>query len=81
MRHNLIGKMIHWELCKRLKFDRTNKWYMNKSESLLENETHKNLWDFEIKKDHLISARRLNLMLIDKKKKNGYLLDLVREIN
>ena len=35
------GKTIHWELCKRLKFDHTNKWYLHKPESVLENETHK----------------------------------------
>ena len=28
-RHDLVGKLIHWELCKKLKFDHTNKWYMH----------------------------------------------------
>ena len=27
-RHDCVGKVIHWELCKRFKSDRTNKWYM-----------------------------------------------------
>ena len=27
-RHDWVGKVIHWELCKKLKFDRMNKWYM-----------------------------------------------------
>ena len=31
--------------------------------------THKFLWDFNIQKDHLISARRPELILINKKKK------------
>ena len=30
---------------------------MYKPESVLENEMHKLLWDFEIQMDHLISAR------------------------
>ena len=34
-----MGKVFHWELCKVLKFDHTTKWYMHKSESVLENET------------------------------------------
>ena len=38
-RHDLVGKVIHWELCKRLKFDHTIKWHMHKLESVLENET------------------------------------------
>ena len=55
-RHDWVGKVIHWELCKKFKFDHTHKWYMYNSESNLENETHKLPWDFEILTDHLISA-------------------------
>ena len=40
---------------------------MNKSESVPENEKHKILWDFTIKTDHLISARRTELSVIKKK--------------
>ena len=36
---------------------------------VLENETHKLLWDFDIHTDHLISARRPDLIIINKKKK------------
>ena len=28
-RHNWVGKVIHWEMCKKFKFDYTNKWYMH----------------------------------------------------
>ena len=42
---------------------------MHKPESVLENETHKILWDFEIKTDHLIPARRPDLIFINNKKK------------
>ena len=41
-RHDWIGKVSHWELCKWPKFDRTDKWYMHKLES------SKFLWDFNI---------------------------------
>ena len=34
-----------------------------------ENDTHKLLWDFGIHTDHLISARRPDLIIINKKKK------------
>ena len=37
-----VGKGIHWELCKRLKFDHTTKWFMHQPESILENETREN---------------------------------------
>ena len=36
----------------------------------LENGTYKILRDFEIQTDHLISARRPDLMIVNKKKKN-----------
>ena len=35
------------------KFDQTNKWYMHNTESVLENETYKILWDFQIQTDPL----------------------------
>ena len=37
--------------------DHTNKWYMHDPKSVLENETHKLLWDFEIQMHHQISTR------------------------
>ena len=36
---------------------------------VLENDTHKLLWDFDIQTDHLISARRPDLIVINKKKR------------
>ena len=69
-RHDWVGEVIHWELSKKLKFDHTNKWYMHNSAPVLENETHKLQWDFEIQADHLISARRPDLIIINKKGEN-----------
>ena len=42
---------------------------------LLENETHKILWDFVMQTDHQISARRPDLVLINKKKRICHLVD------
>ena len=41
---------------------------MHNPAPVLENDTHKLLWDFDIKTDHLISARRPDLIIINKKK-------------
>ena len=46
----------------------TNKWYVHNLESVLENETYKILWDFEINMDHLITARQPDIVIINKKK-------------
>ena len=37
--HDKVDKVIYLELCKELKFDHTNKWYMHKLESVRKNET------------------------------------------
>ena len=55
-RHDWVSKVIHWELCKKFKFGHMKKWYMHNIKSILENETYKILWDFEILMD-LIFAR------------------------
>ena len=39
IRHNWVGKMIHWELCNKVKFHQTDKWYILKPESAHKNET------------------------------------------
>ena len=36
-----VLKVIHWELCKKFKYDYTNEWYMHNPVSVLENEMHK----------------------------------------
>ena len=69
MNNDWLGKVIHWELCKKFKFDLMNKWYMHKPESVPENELLKILWDFEEQTDHLISAGRPDLMIVKKREK------------
>ena len=68
-RHDWVGKVIHWEICKKLKFDHTNKWYLHNPAPVLENDTHKLLWDFDIHTDHLVSAIRPDLIIINNKKR------------
>ena len=41
-----VSKVIHWEMCKKFRFDHTNKWYMHNPTPVLEKNTHKLLWDF-----------------------------------
>ena len=48
---------------------------MHNPAPVLENDTHKLLWDFNIQTDHLISARRPDLIIINKKKKICKIVD------
>ena len=64
--------MTRWEsdplgIMQKIQFNHTNKCYIHNMESLLENETHKVLWDFEIQTDHLISARPPDLVIAKKR--------------
>ena len=47
----------------------------------LENDTYKLLWDFNIQTDHLISARRPNLIIINKKKRICKIVDFAVPAN
>ena len=42
---------------------------MHNPESVIENETHKLLYDFEIQTDHLIPARRSDPVIVNQKKR------------
>ena len=53
----------------RLKFDHTNKTYVHKPESVLENETQRILWDFEIQTDCPIPVKSAGIVFINKEKK------------
>ena len=52
-----------------------NKWYMHNQAPVLENDTHKLLWDFDVHSDHLISSRRPDLLIINKKKRICKIID------
>ena len=74
-RHGWLGKVIYWELYKKLKLDHIYKWYMYNPESMLENEMYKVLWDFKIQTDHLILARWPDLAIVNKKKRTCQIVD------
>ena len=76
-RNDWVGKVISWEMRKKFIFDHTNKWYMHNLTFVLENDTHKPLWDFDIETDHLIPARRPDLIIINKKRELAKLLTLM----
>ena len=78
-RHAWVGKVIHWEMCKKFKFDHANKWYMHNPAPVIENETYKLLWDFDIHTDHLISTRRPDHIIINKKRKSAKLSTLLSQ--
>ena len=47
---------------------------------VLENDIHKLLWDFDIQTDHLIPARRPDLIIINKKRELAKLSTLLSQL-
>ena len=68
-RHDWVGKVIDWELCKKLKFDHTSKRYMHKPESVLGIKSQKILTFFDIQTIHLLLAKRPDQVIVKKIKK------------
>ena len=58
--------MIHWELYVVHGLDRADKWYEHQPQSVLETDKTKVLWDFNIQCDHVIEARRPDIMVVGK---------------
>ena len=49
-------------------FEAGDKWYEHEPENVLENEDYKFLWDFSIQTNHVIEARRPDLVVVDKER-------------
>ena len=66
-RHDNLGKIVHFKLARKCHFEAGDKCYEHEPESVLENEDYKILWDFSIQTDHVIEARKPDLVPGDKK--------------
>ena len=69
-------KLVHWKLARKCNFEAGDKWYEHEPESVLENEDYKILWDFSIQTDHVIEARRPDLVVVDKKERSCKIIDI-----
>ena len=65
--HDNLGKIVHWKLARKCSFEDGDKWHEHEPESVLDNEDYKILWDFSIQTDHVIEARRPDLLVVDKR--------------
>ena len=74
-RHDNVGKTVYWKLARSCNFEAEDKWYEHDPESASENEDYKILWDFSIQIDHVIEARRPELVVVDKKKRSCKIID------
>ena len=74
-RHDLVGKKIHWEVCRKFGTEVLKKWYQHEPETVVENEKSKILWDMNIQTDHIIEESRPDMVVIDKAKNHCQIID------
>ena len=75
-RHDSVGRHVHRQFYEKLGFSRAKLWYEHEPESVAENENFKILWYFMIQCDHIIEARRPNIVVVDKVKNKTMIIDM-----
>ena len=68
--------MLHWKLYEKYGFNKAGKWYILKSEKVLESKDCKILRDFSIQTDITLEHNRQDITVIDKESKKRLLIDL-----
>ena len=74
-RHDNLGKIVHWKLARKCNVEAGDKWYELEPENVLENEDYKIFCDFSVQTDHVIEARRPDLVVVDKKERSCKIID------
>ena len=75
-RHDCIRRYVDWQFCEKLGFNRARLWYEHEQESVAENENFRILWNFTIQCDYMIEARRPDIVVLDKVKKETMIIDV-----
>ena len=75
-RHDSVAKNIHWHLCEKHGMQSTEKWWDHSPQPVTENDQVKILWDFNVYTDRKITARRPDIIVINKTEKKVQLIDI-----
>ena len=76
-RHNQVARYVYWKIVHRYEAaNETWHWTNHQPPRVLENESIKILWDCNIYTDMKISARRPDIVLINKSTKTGLIIDI-----
>ena len=62
-RHDNIARLANWKLCCEYGLNRNEKWCEHQPDEVEENERCKILWDMTIQCDHIIEARRPDIVV------------------
>ena len=75
-RHDCVARALHWDLCQKHKIETTQKWYEHQPKGVVETDTAKILWDFNMQTDNELQARRPDILLHDKSNKICFIIDV-----
>ena len=75
-RHKSVERYVHWQFCEKVGSNRKRLWYKHEPESVVENENLKILWYLTIQCDYMIEARRPDIVVVDKVKKDSMIIDV-----
>ena len=75
-RHNAVASAVHWSLCAQYGFPRSEQWWQHQPQPVLDNDEYKLLYDFNIFTDKRISARRPDIVCVDKRSSCGTFIDV-----
>ena len=62
-RHDNIARLANWKLHCKYGLNRNEKWYVHQQDEVEENERCKILWDMTIQCDHIIDAKRPDIVV------------------
>ena len=74
-RHDSVGSQVHWQFCEKLGLNWARLQQKHEPEKVVENENFKILWDFTIQCHQIIDARRPDIAVVDKVKKETMIID------
>jgi hypothetical protein len=75
-RHNEVAKHIHRNLCENYGIQTPERAWMHQPEAVTETEEVKILWDFEIRTDRVIPARRPDIVVLNKSNRTVTIIDV-----
>uniref|UniRef100_A0A1X7U4Q0 Uncharacterized protein n=1 Tax=Amphimedon queenslandica TaxID=400682 RepID=A0A1X7U4Q0_AMPQE len=75
-RHDNVARYIHWELLGHFSIERSERWYEDKPEGVIEHNGVKVMWDFMVQCDRYIEHRKPDILIIDLVQRRGWIIDV-----
>ena len=75
--HDKMAKIVHWKLHEKYGLKSNERWYEHEPESVVENDRVRLLWDANIQCNHIIEARRPDIVVINNQEKSCLITDIV----